>query len=290
MNSTVFNSKIIEKNILLSLKSVYYRKLIIAMIYESKSGHTGGSLSCVDILNVLYNHVLSITPENFSSFDRDHYVHSKGHSVEALYAVLSDIGFFKTEDLFTFEKYGSNLIGHPTRDVPGIEQNTGALGHGLSLAVGMALAAKKDKRENRVFTIMGDGELTEGSIWEASVSAAHYRLDNLTAIIDLNNLQITGKTSDVMNMAPLEDKFKAFGFHVRHVDGHDTQELMNIFDELPFESGKPNLILAHTTKGKGISFIENQANWHHRVPTDEQYEQAMNELAEAEKSLMRKYE
>ena len=164
------------------------------MIYSAKAGHTGGSLSCVDILNVLYNQVMDITPQNFSRIDRDHYIHSKGHSVEALYTVLADRGFFPVDDLKTIEKGGSEYIGHPTRSVPGIEQNTGALGHGLSVAVGMAIAAKKDRRANRVFTIMGDGELAEGSIWEASMSAAHYHLDNLVVIIDRNTLQISGRT------------------------------------------------------------------------------------------------
>lgn len=269
----------------LAHKSILYRKIIIKMIYKTKAGHTGGSLSCVDLLNVLYNHVMDIEPSNFSSVDRDHYIHSKGHSVEALYAVLADKGFFPIEELDLVEKYGSRFTGHPTRDVPGIEQNTGSLGHGLSMAVGMALAAKKDGRTNRVFTIMGDGELTEGSIWEASASAAHYHLDNLVAIVDRNTLQISGRTKDVMDMEPLEEKFAAFGFAVRHVDGNDISALTSLFNKVPFESGKPNLILAHTIKGKGVSFIEGNIPWHHRVPTDEEYEKAMKELDEAEKKL-----
>ncbi|MGZ9236085.1 MAG: transketolase, partial [Anaerolineales bacterium] len=181
-------------------KSILYRKTILGMIYRAKAGHTGGSLSCIDILNVLYNHVMNISPQNFAQVNRDHYVHSKGHSVEALYAVLADRRFFPGELLDGLETYSSDFIGHPTRSVFGIEQNTGALGHGLSVAVGMALAAKKDGRPNRVFTIMGDGELTEGSIWEASASAAYYRLDNLVAIIDRNTLQISGRTENVMSM------------------------------------------------------------------------------------------
>ena len=255
------------------------------MIYTAKAGHTGGSLSCVDILNVLYNHVMNISPENFSEINRDHYIHSKGHSVEALYAVLADKGFFPFEALDSVEKYGSDFIGHPTRSVPGIEQNTGALGHGLSLAVGMALAAKMNGRNDRIFTIMGDGELTEGSIWEASASAAHYHLDNLVAIIDRNTLQISGRTENVMAMEPLEEKFTAFGFAVRRVDGNSIPDLLDVFENLPFEAGKPNLILARTVKGKGISFIEDQVQWHHHVPTDAEYATAMLELDEAEKAL-----
>lgn len=269
----------------LEAKSILQRKTILKLIYTAKAGHTGGSLSCVDILNVLYNHVMNINPENFPEVRRDHYIHSKGHSVEALYAVLADKGFFPVEALDTVEKYGSDFIGHPTRSVPGIEQNTGALGHGLSLAVGMALASKKNGRNDRVFTIMGDGELTEGSLWEASASAAHYRLDNLVAIIDRNTLQISGRTEDVMSMEPLEEKFAAFGYAVRHVNGNNISELTDLFEKLPFEQGKPNLILARTTKGKGISFMEDKVQWHHRVPTDAEYVAALQELEQAEKTL-----
>jgi len=269
----------------LQTRSLLYRKTLIKLIYTSKAGHTGGSLSCVDLLNVLYNHVMNITPQNFHDVDRDHYIHSKGHAVEALYAVLADKGFFPWEDLETVEKYGSHFIGHPTRSVPGIEQNTGALGHGLALAVGMALAAKKDHRSNRIFTIMGDGELAEGSVWEASISAAHYKLDNLVAIVDRNTLQISGRTEDVMATEPLEDKFKAFGYAVRHVDGNDIAALVDMFSQLPFETGKPNLVLAHTTKGKGISFIEDKVPWHHKVPTETEFEVALRELGLAEKDL-----
>lgn len=269
----------------LESKSIIHRRLILKMIYTAKAGHTGGSLSCVDILNVLYNHVMNIDPENFSDINRDHYVHSKGHSVEALYAVLADKGFFKLEELDTIEKYGSDFIGHPTRKVPGIEQNTGALGHGLSIAVGMALAAKKNGKKDRVFTIMGDGEITEGSIWEASASASNFHLDNLVAIIDRNTLQITGRTENVMAMEPIEEKFTSFGFAVRWVDGHSIPDLLEVFENLPFEVGKPNLIIARTVKGKGISFMEDEVGWHHHVPTEAEYATAMKELDEAERAL-----
>lgn len=274
---------------LLEYKSILYRKTILQMIYSAKDGHTGGSLSCVDILNVLYNHVMNISPQNYAQVNRDHCIHSKGHSTEALYAVLADKGFFPAEALNTVEKYGSDFIGHPTRSVPGIEQNTGALGHGLSVSVGMALAAKMDGRSDRVFTILGDGELTEGSIWEASASAAHYRLDNLVAIIDRNTLQISGRTENVMAMEPLEEKFTAFGYAVRHVDGNNLAELAALLESLPFEPGKPNLVLAHTIKGKGISFMEDQVQWHHRVPTDTEYAAALLELEQAEKALEKTY-
>lgn len=270
----------------LELKSIQYRKTILSMIKKANSGHTAGSLSCVDILNVLYNHVMNVSPETFSSLERDRYIHSKGHSVEALYSVLTDQGFFPREALDTFERYQSNFIGHPTRKVRGIEQNTGALGHGLPLAVGTALAAKLDGRSYRVFTTLGDGELTEGSVWEASMSAAHYKLDNLTVIIDRNQLQITGRTETVMRLEPLADKLRAFGYSVRTVPGNDIGALVEIFDQLPFDPGKPNLILAQTTKGKGISFMEDRAPWHHRVPTDEEFALAMSELERAQTQLV----
>jgi len=269
----------------LAKKSITYRRLLLDMIVHANAGHTGGSLSCVDLLNVLYNHVMDIRPDNFSEIDRDHYIHSKGHSVEALYAVLGEIGFYDIEELKHIEKYGSDFIGHPTRRVPGIEQNTGALGHGLSVAVGMAIAAKKDGRKNRIFTIMGDGELTEGSIWEASASASHYHLDNLIAVIDRNTLQISGNTEDVMAMEPIAEKFDAFGFAIRTVDGHDFSELIKVFGEIPFEIGKPNLVIANTIKGKGISFIENKVEWHHHVPSKEEFKVAIAELDHAEKAL-----
>lgn len=269
----------------LESKSILYRRLVLRMIYIAKAGHTGGSLSCIDILNVLYNYVMNITPENFSTINRDHYIHSKGHAVEALYAVLADKGFYAMEELDTKERFASDYIGHPTRKVPGIEQNTGALGHGLSIAVGMALAAKKNETDDRIFTILGDGELTEGSIWEASASASNFQLDNLVVIIDRNTLQITGRTENVMAMEPIEDKFAAFGYAVRHVDGHNIADMIDLFDSIPFVTAKPNLIIAHTIKGKGISFMEDEVGWHHHVPTEAEYIKAMRELDEAQKVL-----
>ncbi len=270
---------------LLQLKSVEYRRGVVDLIKHTGAGHTGGSLSCVDILNVLYNHTLNVSPETFHSPDRDRYVQSKGHSVEALYVVLADKGFFPHEALNTVERYQSPYIGHPTRDVNGIEQNTGALGHGLAVAVGMAIAAKLDKRNYRVFTLLGDGELSEGSNWEALMSASHYKLDNLVVIIDRNKLQITGPTDEVNAIEPLTDKFRAFGMAVCECDGNNIDELKLAFDQLPFEAGKPNLIVAHTVKGKGVSYMENSVPWHHKVPTDSEYAIALQEFERAEAAL-----
>mgnify|MGYP005744039519 FL=1 len=198
----------------LEKKSLEYRRTIIEIIYNSGAGHTGGSLSCIDILNVLYNSILEITPNNFNTIERNNYIHSKGHSVEALYTVLCDVGFFKKEDLGTLNAFDSHFIGHPTRKVSGVEHNTGALGHGLSVAVGLALAKKKDKSKKKVFALLGDGELSEGSVWEACTSASKYQLDNLIVVVDRNHLQITGKTEDVNPIEPLDEKFKSFGFDV----------------------------------------------------------------------------
>ncbi len=262
----------------LARKSVTYRKNILKYIVGAKAGHTGGSLSCIDILNVLYNTVLNVGPDTFNSPTRDRYIQSKGHCVEALYVVLADRGFFPESDLATMGQYQSHYIGHPTKKVAGVEQNTGSLGHGLSLSVGTALSAKLDELSFRVFTLLGDGELPEGSNWEAALLAAHYKLDNLCAIIDKNGLQISGPTSDVCSTDPLDKKFEAFGWAVRYVDGNDVDALQQAFDSLPFAAGKPNLIIAHTVKGKGVSFMENQLKWHHGVPTAEQYEQALAEL------------
>lgn len=262
----------------LAERSIRYREKILKYIYGAKAGHTGGSLSCVDILNVLYNQVMNVGPENFHSRERDRYVQSKGHSVEALYVVLADQGFFPERDLETLCRYGSHYIGHPTRKVNGIEQNTGALGHGLPFSVGLALAARMDQLDYRVFTLLGDGELPEGSNWEAALSASHYGLDNLCAIIDHNSLQITGPTEEVCNTEPIDRKFESFGWTVRHVDGHDFRQLRETFAGLPFEEGKPSLIIAHTVKGKGISYMENAVEWHHRVPSEEEYKAALKEL------------
>lgn len=269
----------------LTLKSVQYRKTILKIIYNGGAGHTAGSLSCIDILNVLYNNILNISPENFDSIDRNRYIQSKGHSVEALYTVLCDKGFFSMKDLETLNNFDSHFIGHPTRKVRGIEHNTGALGHGLSVAVGIAIANKINNNPHKVFTLLGDGELSEGSVWEALHSANKYKLDNLIIIIDRNRLQITGKTEDVNPIEPLKDKFKAFGMEIKEVVGNNLEELNKIFNELPFKEQKVNLIIANTIKGKGISFIENVVKWHHKVPTKEEFEKAIIELNNEEKMI-----
>ena len=262
----------------LELKSIEYRKTILDIIYNGGAGHTAGSLSCIDILNVLYNNILQINPNNFNSTDRNRYVQSKGHTVEALYTVLCDKNFFTRKDLNSLNKFKSHFIGHPTRKVPGIEHNTGALGHGLSVAVGMAIGFKLDKKPYKVYTLLGDGELSEGSIWESLLSASKYNLDNLVIIIDRNGLQITGKTEEVNPIEPLLDKFQSFGLCVKQVNGNSVSELDQVFKEIPFENNKPNLIIANTIKGKGISFIENQVVWHHKLPTEEEYNNAIEEL------------
>jgi transketolase len=265
----------------LQLKSINYRKKVLKYIKTANAGHTGGSLSCTDILNVLYNQVLNVWPENFSSPDRDRYIQSKGHCVEALFVVLADKGFFPEEDLNTLCQYQSHYIGHPTKKVKGVEQNTGALGHGLPMAVGTAIAGKLDKKDYNVYTLLGDGELPEGSNWEAALSAAQYKLDNLCVIVDKNNLQITASTAEVMSTDPLDKKWEAFGWAVKEVNGNDVDELLKVFNSFPFEKGKPSVIIAHTTKGKGVSFMENQLKWHHGVPSNEEYELALQELDKA---------
>jgi transketolase len=269
----------------LKLKSVHYRKIILTIIKNGGAGHTGGSLSCIDILNVLYNRVMNVCPQNFTDPNRDRYIQSKGHSVEALYAVLADKGFYPKSELDTLNQYQSHFVGHPTRKINGIEHNTGALGHGLSVAVGIAIAGKKNGSDYKVYTLLGDGELTEGSNWEASMTAAHYKLDNLVVIADRNGLQITGPTEEVNALEPLEAKFKAFGYSVRQVNGNNVAELVDTLEGVLFEKGKPNLILAHTVKGCGVSFMENSVKWHHKVPTEDEFALAMQELETAEARL-----
>ena len=264
----------------LKLKSIDYRKTILEIIFHGGAGHTGGSLSCIDILNVLYNKVLDINPSNFNSYERNHYIQSKGHSVEALYTVLCDRNFFSKEDLFSLNQFKSHFIGHPTKKVSGIEHNTGALGHGLSVAVGMAIGLKLDNKKFKVFTLLGDGELSEGSVWEGLLSANKYNLDNLVVIVDRNKLQITGKTEDINPIESLKDKFNSFGLSTKEVDGNSVHQLKEVLSNTPFEKNKVNVVIANTVKGKGISFMENEIVWHHKVPSEEQYKLAQNELEE----------
>ncbi|HHY86556.1 MAG TPA: transketolase [Verrucomicrobia bacterium] len=261
----------------LQRKSIELRKTLLRVIFNAGAGHTGGGLSCLDILNVLYNRVLRVSPETFNDPHRDRYVQSKGHSVEALYVVLADRGFFPSSQLDTLCHYRSPFVGHPTRKIPGIEMNTGALGHGLSICVGMALAARMDAAPYRVFTLLGDGELAEGSNWEAAMAAAHYRLDNLIALIDHNTLQITGPTREVCCNEPLDEKWRAFGWTVRTVNGHDFAQLTTAL-QTPPEPGKPTCVIANTVKGKGVSFMEGVAKWHHGVPNKAELDQALAEL------------
>ena len=263
---------------ILKSKSIQYRIKMLKYIKKAGAGHTGGSLSCVDIINVLYNKVLNVSPENFNDPQRDRYVQSKGHSVEALYVVLSDMGFFPETDLETLCKFKSPYVGHPTRKIKGIEQNTGALGHGLAFSVGVALSGKKDGLDFNTYTLLGDGELAEGSNWESMMVAAHYRLDRLTAIVDRNQLQISGRTEDVCALESLYDKFSAFGWAVREVDGHDLTALEELLCSIPFEKDKPSMVIANTVKGKGVNFMEHDAKWHHGVPDDRQYVLAISEL------------
>ena len=262
----------------LELIAIEIRKKLLQTIVKAGGGHTGGSMSSVDILVALYFDVMNIDPGNPEIKGRDRFIMSKGHSVESYHAVLSQRGFFSEEVLDSYGDFNSILAGHPTRKVPGIEVNSGALGHGLSVGVGMALAAKHSGTGCKTFVLMGDGEHGEGSIMEAAAAAGHYKLDNLVAIIDRNRLQISGKTEDVMCIENLEAKYQACGWSVRSCDGHDMDELTSVLRKTPFEKGKPSFLIAHTVKGKGVSFMEDKAAWHHKVPSTEEMLQAMEEL------------
>ncbi len=262
----------------LELIAIEIRKKLLQTIVKAGGGHTGGSLSSVDILVALYFDVMNIDPGNPEMKGRDRFIMSKGHSVESYHAVLSRRGYFSEEVLDSYGDFNSILAGHPTRKVPGIEVNSGALGHGLSVGVGMALAAKRSGTSCRAFVLMGDGEHGEGSIMEAAAAAGHYKLDNLVAIIDRNRLQISGKTEDVMSIENLEAKYQACGWSVRSCNGHDMDELTAVLRKTPFEKVKPSFLIANTVKGKGVSFMEDKAAWHHKVPSTEEMLQAMEEL------------
>lgn len=265
-----------------NLKALSYdlRKNVVDMIMEGKGGHIGGDMSVMDILVELYFDQMNISPENQDDPDRDRFVMSKGHAVEALYAVLAAKGFFPIEKVVAeFSKFGSPFIGHPNNKLPGIEMNSGSLGHGLPVSVGMALAGKKDDKNYRVYTVMGDGELAEGSVWEAAMAAHQYKLDNLCAVVDRNRLQISGNTEDVMGHDSLQERWSAFGWHVITVNGNDYAELKQAFDEAKTVQGKPTVVIAETTKGCGSPVMENKANWHHKVPNAEEYEQITADFA-----------
>lgn len=259
-------------------KAIQIRMDMLQMIYEAKSGHTGSSLCNTDILTALYYGVLRVKPEQPDWDERDRFILSKGHAVESYYCILADLGFFPKEELRTYTQFGSRLIGHPNNKVPGVEMNTGALGHGLSVGVGMALAGKMDAKSYRVFVLMGDGEQAEGSVWEAAMAGAHYKLDNLIGIIDRNGLQISGRTEDVMNSEPLHEKWSSFGWHVEFVDGHSIAHLVQRLQAVPLTDGKPTLFIANTIKGKGLSIAENVPHWHHHVPSNEEFAEAIAEL------------
>lgn len=265
------------------LKKLAYklRQDVVDMIVNGKGGHIGGDMSVMDTLVTLYFKEMNISVDNFNTKDHDHFIMSKGHSVEALYAVLAEKGFFPIERVLKeFSQFGSMFIGHPNNKLPGIEMNSGALGHGLPVAVGMAIAERMNKSKNRVYVVMGDGELAEGSVWEGAMSGANYRLDNLCAIIDRNRLQISGSTEDVMALDDLHRKWDSFGWHVIDVDdGNDIEKLARAFEEFRMVKGKPSVLIANTIKGKGSSVMENKAAWHHHVPSAEEYEQIKKDLA-----------
>lgn len=255
------------------------RMNIIEEVYGAKSGHPGSSLSCVEILTVLYFNQMNIDPENPKMETRDRLVLSKGHASPALYSVLAQRGYFPIEELKEFRKLGSRLQGHPdVKKTPGVDMSSGSLGQGLSAACGMAIASKLKENNNRIYCILGDGEIEEGQIWEAAMTASHYKLDNLCVIIDNNNLQIDGKIEDVINPYPIDEKFKSFGFEVLNVNGHSVEELIEAFEEAKNIKNKPTVIIAKTIKGKGISFMEDKAEWHGKAPSEEEYNQAVEEL------------
>lgn len=256
------------------------RRHIITMLGEAGSGHPGGSLSAADIVSVLFFDTMKLDPEQPKWPERDRFVLSKGHAAPVLYAALAEKGFFPKEELQTLRKLGSRLQGHPDmKKLPGVEMSTGSLGQGLSAAIGMALGLRMDGGSQRVYALLGDGEVQEGQIWEAAMSAGHFKLDNLTAFLDYNNLQIDGPVDVVMNVAPLPEKWRAFNWHVIEIDGHDIEQILKAIEEAHATKGKPTMIIAKTIKGKGVSFMENQVGWHGNAPKPEQVEQALQELA-----------
>ena len=272
----------------LKIKAYVLRQDVLDIIVSGGGGHIGGDMSSMEIMLTLYNR-MNVSPEKAKDPDRDRFVLSKGHCVETLYAVLADKGFLNIEEVKAqFSKFGSEYIGHPHNTLPGIEMNSGSLGHGLSVSVGMALAGKMDKKNYRVYTLMGDGELAEGSVWEGAMAAGHYKLDNLCAVIDRNHLQISGTTEQVMSPGDLHGRFTAFGWHVIDVqDGNDVDQLNAAIDEAEQTKGRPTVIIANTIKGKGSKLMENKASWHHHLPNAEEYAQISRELAERKEALLR---
>ncbi len=249
---------------------------IVKTLHRSRSGHTGGSLSAIDMITALYFHKMRHRPEEPSWPDRDRFVLCKGHAAPAQYVALAEAGYFPKEDLMTLRRLGSHLQGHPDSKVtPGVEVCTGSLGQGLSMANGMAMALKLDGRASRVYALLGDGELQEGQVWEAAMAAPHYRLDNLCALVDCNGLQIDGEVAKVMNVAPVADKFRAFGWHVLEIDGHDMAAVLQALDRAETLTGAPTVVVARTVKGKGVAFFENKASYHGVTPSDEELPRAL---------------
>ena len=269
--------------------AVEVRKGIITGVHSAKSGHPGGSLSAADIFTYLYFEEMNIDPKDPKKADRDRFVLSKGHTAPGYYSTLAHRGFFPVEDLTTLRKVGSYLQGHPDmKHIPGVDMSSGSLGQGISAAVGMAISAKLSDDDYRVYTLLGDGEIQEGQVWEASMLAGHRKLDNLVVIVDNNNLQIDGKITDVNSPYPIDKKFEAFNFHVINIDGNDFDQIEAAFKEARETKGMPTAIIAKTIKGKGVSFMEDQAGWHGKAPNDEQYAQAMEELEKAGEALCQK--
>ena len=271
----------------LAVKAYDLRQDVLDIIVSGGGGHIGGDMSSMEIVLTLYSR-MNVSPEKADDPDRDRFVLSKGHCVETLYAVLCEKGFLRLEEVKSqFSKFGSEYIGHPHNTLPGIEMNSGSLGHGLSVCVGMALAGKMDEKAYRVYTLMGDGELAEGSVWEGAMAAAHYRLDNLCAVVDRNHLQISGATEQVMSPGDLSARFAAFGWHVIDVqDGNDVTQLNAALDEAEHVKGRPTVIIANTIKGKGASIMENKASWHHHLPNAEEYAVITRELKERKEALL----
>lgn len=269
----------------LQLQAERSRRRLLEIIRSAGAGHTGGDLSCLNVLTALYFHTLNIDREHLSDPDRDRFILSKGHCVEALFVTLEAKGILSKEVLDTLGHFGSQLGGHPTSKVPGVEVSSGALGHGLSIGVGMALAARMDGRSYRTFVLMGDGEQGEGSIYEAAMAANQYKLGGLVAIIDRNGLQISGSTEDVMALENMRERWTAFGWDVLEMDGDQMDDIVKTLDGIDTTGNKPTLVISHTTKGKGVSFMENVAKWHHGVPSEEEYAQAIQEIETRIKSL-----
>ena len=269
----------LEKVEELEKKAKQIRKEIVEAVYRAKSGHPGGSLSCADILTVLYFNELNIDPKNPKWEDRDRFILSKGHCAPVLYSCLANRGYFEPIELEKFRKIDGNLQGHPDMNkIPGVDMTTGSLGQGLSAANGMAIAGKMDKKDYRVYCLLGDGEIEEGQIWEAAMASSKYKLDNLCVIIDNNNLQIDGTIEQVMSSYPIDEKFRNFGFQIINIDGHDIDEIIKAFEVAKNIKEKPTCIIAKTIKGKGVSFMENKVEWHGKAPDEEQFNQAIKEL------------